>query len=107
MAALVVLYCGEEYCIPVELVAAMQGPAPPERFRTNGAGPERLGPGKIGRALGRTATLLVPKGWRGVSYTGPTSYHDFAYATGGGPTGTLYAASGLWAHRRDPPAADA
>src|SRR5262245_29288577 len=77
-----IVYRGKRTTISAELVAQMVGPCPPQGFPTNGAGPERLGPGRVGRVLAWIITQLVPDKLHGMSIWPAATFHDYHYGLG-------------------------
>ena len=78
-----VIYQGTEVAVHSFLVAQLRGAIPPERYPTNGMGPEKLGPGFVGRILGAVVRWLVPEHLLGWDLVAAAALHDYAYELGG------------------------
>ena len=74
---------GDSVSVPPALMRRLLGPVPPDRFQTNGMGPEKLGPGVVGRVLGAVVRWIVPERVLGWDLLPAAWFHDYAYHVGG------------------------
>ena len=74
---------GRRVRVPMSVWDLLAGPKPRNGYICNGAGPDRLGPGRIGRALGWIVNRLVPDEIHGWNVGIAAAIHDHEYGLGG------------------------